>query len=1169
MNKRRFLTFVLLVSLTLVSSPRAAQGSTVPLPVWSGAEASRVEGIHTQVQHSVEAATAPAFGRLPLSFVPNAGQTDPAVRFQVRSSVGTLFFTPGGVVLSLPTPVQAPGRGAQRAVPGGALDLNTGKPTGQHRDTSTVPPAPPTVLRLRFEGANPAPEVAGAERLSGIVNYFIGNDPAKWRTNLPTYAGVVYRELYPRIDLHYDGTEGTLKGTYIVAPGADPGRIRWRYDGAMNVHVDEGTGDLLIQLPAGAGAGGEGRTLTERSPVAWQSIDGQRVSVSVRYVIGSDGSIGFAVGDYDPAHPLTLDPTLIYSTFLGGSDLDDGYSIAVDSAGQAYVVGRTLSTDFPTTTLTLDGTFNSGYDVFVTKLNATGDTLLYGTYLGGSSSDESSDIAVDSAGNAYVTGYTRSSDFPTPNALYGTLNGVSDIFVAKLNAAGNALLYSTYLGGSDWEYSYGIAVDGTGNAYVAGSTGSDDFSIENALYGTLKGGSDATVTKLNAAGNALVYSTYLGGGSADAGYGGIAVDRAGNAYVTGYTTSTDFPTSTLMLYGTFSGGSDAFVTKLNEYGSALIYSTYLGGSSSERGLAIAVDGAGNVYITGYTQSGDFPKESPLDAVLGGTQDAFVTKINAAGSAVLYSTYLGGSGRDTGEGITVESNNTYLTGSTESDDFATASPLDDTLNGTADAFVAKLNEAGSALLYSSYLGGSDDDGGYSIAVDSAGDAYVTGWTESTDFPTQNPLQAGKAGPINCDPYDLSCVDAFVTKTDLGEGIPNWAFLLYLAGDNNLCGYMRRAIVNLESAVPNPNLTILALLDCPHYSTWRYHVQPGGNYTDGVNRWSMGELDMSDTLTLLDFIIWARDNYPAKHYYLAVADHGRGTTGIAWDDTSGSNEYISVAKLRTVLRSATDYGAEPLEVVHYDACLMGMLENAYQIQDYADYLVVSENEGWSVFAYDRYAAQVTADTTPKQLAMAVVDEYHNALTGYPRTISALDLGLAGVVEDAVTALATALQANLDANKYYVSNSRDAAQKFDSQDYYVIDLRDEYLDLYSFAQLIKQNIPDNTVKNAAQGVMDAVTAIVVAERHESGYYKDYPYWDLDDAHGVSIYFPPASGGWDYDPYMSHVLFRFTADGQWDEFLQAYFGVIGLPPETPVDPGLPPMFSIPYSVYLPIIIR
>jgi PKD repeat protein len=396
-------------------------------------------------------------------------------------------------------------------------------------------------------------------------------------------------------------------------------------------------------------------------------------------------------------------------------------------------------------------------------------------------------------------------------------------------------------------------------------------------------------------------------------------------------------------------------------------------------------------------------------------------------------------------------------------------------------------------------------------------------------------------------------------------PTWTFLLYLGGDNNLHYWFKRALGRLEAASANPHVAILVQFDGPgNGDTWRYKIQPGENPS-----WYMWELDMDDPQTLSDFVIWARDYYTTEHTYLAVADHGRGTTGIAWDDTSGSDYFITVAELRTALQDATADGAEPLDVVHYDACLMAMIEDAYQIKDYAHYLVASENLGWSVFAYDLYATQVATDTTPEILATAVVSEYHNALTGYPRTISALDLGQAITVTNAISTLATSLQNVLDEHKYHVNNARTATQKFDSRDYYVINNDDEYLDLYDLTRLLQQYVDDAAVDLAAQGVMDAVTAFVIAEEHESGYYRDYPYWDLDNAHGVSIYFPKEPGGWGYDDYINHVSFRFTVDTKWDEFLQDYYEVLGLPREEPVNPGRPPVLELPHEIYLPIVLR
>jgi len=697
--------------------------------------------------------TAPAsvvnldFGKLPLSFVPNAGQTNPAVRFQVHDLGGTIFFAASEVVLTLPGTAQA---------------------------------APP-VVRLRFEGANPSPAVTGAGRLPGTVNYFVGNDPAKWRINLPIYAGVVYQHLYPGIDLRYDGTSGQLKSTYVVAPGADPTLIRWHHDGATNVRVDEATGDLLVTLA--------GSTLIEHAPIAWQEINGQRIAVAIRYMLTDDGSVSFALGSYDSTQLLTIDPTLSYGTYLGGSGPEEANDIALDGDGNVYVTGTTYSTDFPITTGSYQSSFRGGKkEVFVAKVNAAGDALVYSTYLGGNGDDEGNGIAVDDAGNAYITGATDSTDFPTKNPLQsgcalfvGVCTG--DAFVTKLSADGNALVYSTYLGGSFPEKAKGIAVDSAGNAYITGLTSSADFPTKNSLQDPDDGSGDAFVTKLNAEGSDLVYSTYLGGGATDGG-AGIAVDSASNAYVVGNTNSADFPT-TAGAFDTTCGTDgdcdsdaglnpyvDTFVAKLNASGSALVYSTYLGGSNEDYSHDIAVDGAGNAHITGRTESGDFPTTTgALDTTCGTDGDcnpgagygkggdAFVTKLNADGSALLYSTYLGGSGDERGRGIVVNSaGNAYVTGDTYSDDFPTQNTMQ-TYGGETDAFVVKLEADGSDLVYSTYLGGNSGDYGTGIAVDSAGNAYVTGVTGSEDFPTQNPLQAAYHGYW----------DAFVVKLE-GEVSP---------------------------------------------------------------------------------------------------------------------------------------------------------------------------------------------------------------------------------------------------------------------------------------------------------------------------------------------------------------------------------------------------------------
>jgi len=518
-------------------------------------------------------------------------------------------------------------------------------------------------------------------------------------------------------------------------------------------------GDMAIRL-------GDGETVIQKKPIIYQEIDGERVQIDGRFKIygdtlrdaseiagpttaGRDLVYGFDVACYEKSESLIIDPILVYSTYLGGSLFDTGAGIALDGAGCAYVTGKTSSADFPTEGA-LYTYFGGSSDVFVTKLNPDGTALVYSTYLGGSSADEANGIAVNSAGCAYVTGYTCSADFPTEKPLYSCSFGA---FVTKLNAEGTALVYSTYLryDGLDC-YAYDIAVDSSGCAYVTGGIRWEDFPESGPS-------TDAFATKLNAEGTALVYSIRLAGSSDDWAKG-IAVDSTGCAYVTGGTYSADFPTKNA-LYA-YSGSTDAFVTKLNAEGTALVYSTYLGGSWPDVGWGIAVDSAGCAYVTGRTNSADFPTEGALYVYSGGYGDAFVTKLNAEGTALVYSLYLGGSELDRAYGIEVDiAGGAYVTGKTDSADFPTEGALYIYSGGYGDAFVTKLNADGTALVYSTYLGGTSDDGGGGIAVDGSGCAYVTGRTYSADFPTYNAIYSDPAGSY----------DAFVTKISHASASPD--------------------------------------------------------------------------------------------------------------------------------------------------------------------------------------------------------------------------------------------------------------------------------------------------------------------------------------------------------------------------------------------------------------
>jgi len=677
------------------------------------------------------------YGKLPLSFEANQGQVDSEVKFLSRGRGYTLFLTGTEAVLQL------------RISDFGLRNANSANPQREARNPRSEIrnpklSAPSAVqLRLRLLGANPQPEVRGLDELPGKSNYFIGNDPSKWRTNVPTYARVEYRDVYPGVSLVHYGNQQQLEYDFVVSPGADPGAIEFEAEGAERIEIDD-AGDLVMHVP-----GGEVR---QHKPIVYQQIAGHRLDIPGRFVLRDPAfrtphshRVGFEVGAYDPSRPLVVDPVLVYSTYLGGSgDETEDFPrprVAADASGAVYMTGWTTSANFPTAAA-LRPALGGGRDAFVAKFNPAGSALVYSTYLGGSADDEGRGIAVDAAGNAYVTGKTLSTNFPTAAPIQASLAGQADIFVAKLNPAGSALVYSTYLGGAGNDWGVGIAVDASGGVYVTGETGSTTFLTVSPMQASNGGGIDAFVVKLNAAGSALVYSTYLGGSNYDTGVG-IAVDADGAAYVTGQAGAANFPTANPIMA---CGSSRAFVTKLSGVGS-LVYSTCLGGPEWSYGIGIAVDTAGAAYVSGSTQGGNMGTPGAAQPNFGGGQDdAFACKLNAAGSALVYFTYIGGNAREGGHGIAVDANGAaYVGGWTSSSNFPVVNPVQSTYGGGgSDAFVAKVDPAGSRLLYSTYLGGSGGEYGNAIALDGVGGAYVTGWTDDISFPTVNALQPTRRG-----------------------------------------------------------------------------------------------------------------------------------------------------------------------------------------------------------------------------------------------------------------------------------------------------------------------------------------------------------------------------------------------------------------------------------------
>jgi hypothetical protein len=653
-------------------------------------------------------AVTPEPDAVPLFFVPNRGQAAPKVRFMVKGSGLTAHFLPGEIELRV----------------GGVK------------------------VTMRFEGANPKHRVEGDGRLPGHANFLAGSE-TNWRVNLPLYGSVVYRELYPGIDMEYGGAGRNLKSEFLVAAGAAPSQIRVRYLGAGSPSVDA-DGSLVVPVA--------GIALRERAPLVYQERSGVKEFIAGKFLVRGDGTVGFRLGEYDRTLPLRIDPVLSYSTLLGGSGFDSAMALAVDSSGSAYVAGFTDSLNFPATNPVQS--FNGGgNDVFVAKLSPGGNALVYCTYLGGAGDDRASAIAVDAQGSAYIAGSTSSQNFPVRSALQPRLAGYRNAFVAKLSPAGNSLVYSTYLGGNASDAANGIAVDASGSAYVVGDTTSFSFPSTGFQRG-IHGVQDAFVAKLSADGSRLAYSTYLGGSSEDHG-AAIAVDGGGAVYVTGATSSTDFPVlnATQRYNG---GGQDAFVARLSADGNYLLFSTYLGGSGGtvgypEIGQAIALDTNGNAYVTGVTSSPDFPLSGALQTVRKGAWDAFVTKLNPSG-AMVYSTYLGGSGVDVGNGIAVDDlGAAYIAGYTISTDLPVSNALQSVNAGDYDAFLARLSPAGDVVQYLSYLGGNGSDSATAVALDPIADVYVAGFTLSTNFPLRNAFQTSNGGNYG----------AFVTKVAFGS------------------------------------------------------------------------------------------------------------------------------------------------------------------------------------------------------------------------------------------------------------------------------------------------------------------------------------------------------------------------------------------------------------------
>ncbi|MBK9706543.1 MAG: SBBP repeat-containing protein [Acidobacteria bacterium] len=577
--------------------------------------------------------------------------------------------------------------------------------SGAEKGQKSRPP-----MSLVFQNREGGSAPTGIDTIEQKSNYFIGDDPSQWRTGLNNFSRIEYQELYPGVDLKFYGNQRKLEYDFIIAPGARTDRIKFGFDGADSVTISD-DGNLAVS------AGPE--KVIIRSPFAYQQIDGNRRMIDCNFQVDDAGKVSFSVGSYDRDQELIIDPVLEFSTFFGGSGTDISYGVAVDTAGNIYIAGATSSVNFPLKN-PLYNSINGASDAFIMKLNPSISTILFSTFIGGrNSGDRCWAISVDDHGFIYVAGETSSLNFPLVNPIQANFRGTVDGFIAKFTGDGGTMVFSTYHGGFYFDCIYGLKTDSSGNIYVTGRTEAPNFTVKNAIQTTLRGQRDAFITKINADGD-IVFSTYLGGNPTtngvrdeETGYG-IALDSNLNIYVTGATDSTSFPTLNAV-QPTLSGVEDAFVTKISADGSQIVYSTYFGGTRADNARDIAVDSFGNAYITGYTVSRDYPQLHPIGNQTTGNVDAFLTKFSASGKKVIYSTLLGGSDAEN-NGLVSENIPTgsirvdnlgyvYLTGKTDSRDFPTVLPLQSQLSGDQDAFVVKVDPAGSSLIFSTYLGSS--------------------------------------------------------------------------------------------------------------------------------------------------------------------------------------------------------------------------------------------------------------------------------------------------------------------------------------------------------------------------------------------------------------------------------------------------------------------------------
>ncbi len=736
----------------------------------------------------------------PLTFTPNTGQWDDQIHFRANTNGATIWFARDGVCYEF-----------VRETSG--TTTTSGEFDRQEKDIECL------LIKATLLGANTEAGVSGEGLLGYKSNYFLGPDPGRWRTNVPSYEAIIYHDVYPGIDLRYYYNGRKMEYDFIVSPGADPSRIQVRYDGVQSVQINE-LDQLEITTPWGK--------VIESRPYIYQEDDSGRRAIAGTYRIVSDNAFGFEVdGSYNRETALIIDPVLLYSSYLGGTDSQTGYDIAIDSYGNIVVTGTTSSVDFPLVD-PYQGSFAGTMDIFITKIDPAGSRVLYSTYFGGSDWERYPNIALDGQDNIYMCLTSWSDDLPTVQPLQSSLNGSCDVFILGLNSAGDQLRVATYLGGRTVEYSSAIAVDDQGMIYVIGETDSDDFPTANPFSSEISGGAcDAFVTKMSATGDALIYSTYLGGRSDEATYD-LLVNDAGEAYVVGATYSTDYPAVNNLYETKISkdGPTDAVITKFSAAGNTLEFSTFFGGTEDEWIKQIVFDLSGNLVLAGSVESDDFPTLNAYQTERCVGEDpsaamAFVSVMTADNSELLSSTYLGGCLDDDLQGAVVTPDGSiWVYGSTYSTDFPIVDPIFGELDGAPGVFLTQLNSNASDVLFSTFYGGSNGDLAKAIATDANGWIYITGWTYSTDLPLVNPTQT------TCTPYYKN--DVFVAQLKGGCCIGSTGNID--ADDND----------------------VLNILDVDYAINWFFRHGPSPECQAEADADGNGRIDIEDVVYLVNYV-----------------------------------------------------------------------------------------------------------------------------------------------------------------------------------------------------------------------------------------------------------------------------------------------------------------------------